>query len=286
MDQTFQLGIIGNPISHSLSPAMHTFWLSELGLPGDYIPHFVEPHQLSDILSRCKTQNYQGLNVTIPHKQAITPLLDHIDDTAQAIGAVNTILFNPDNTLSGANTDAYGFTESITPKHWAHWTQPDGHVVVLGNGGASRAILYALCQQHVPHITIMARDLNKSQALFEHFTPHATESSLKIIDFTSDIQTPSHGIISTLPPKGFAQLDKTTLYALASIGTPQTHVIDIAYQPHKLTPCQQWASQHNLSHQNGLAMLVHQGAASFTQWTDHEIYTALLTKTFKYLHTC
>src|SRR5690606_9500158 len=109
---TVKAGVIGHPVAHSLSPKLHGYWLEQLGIAGEYKALEVKPEALAETVKRLAGEGYAGFNLTIPHKEAILPLLDEVDDLARAIGAVNTVVIKG-GRLHGTNTDAYGFRENI-----------------------------------------------------------------------------------------------------------------------------------------------------------------------------
>ena len=164
---SFKLGLIGFPLGHSLSPKIHAAALRSCGLEGDYSLFPIHPddkQELKDLLARVRTGEIHGLNVTIPHKQNVIPLLDELTSTVQAIGAVNTIYLK-DNLLIGDNTDAPGFIRDLkrflTTETQSH---RDANALVLGAGGSARAVVYALLNDGW-NVTIIARRTEQAQQL-------------------------------------------------------------------------------------------------------------------------
>ena len=153
-------GVIGDPIEHTMSPVMHNAAFNKLGLDYLYIPFRVRKEELAQAVAGVRALNITGLNVTLPHKVAIIPMLDRLDPLAEKIGAVNTIV-NHDGVLRGYNTDAEGFLQALLE----HEVEPRGkNVVVLGAGGASRAISYTLAERDA-HLTILNRQLELGRFL-------------------------------------------------------------------------------------------------------------------------
>ncbi len=152
-------GVIGWPIAHSKSPIIHRFWLEALGLDGDYARFAVRPDQVGRALKALPALGIAGVNVTVPHKLAVMAHLDRIEPEAAAIGAVNTVIVE-DGLLVGANTDMAGFLEPL------RGVSP-GHAVVVGAGGAARAILLGLKRLGVGHVTLMNRSVDRAAALLE-----------------------------------------------------------------------------------------------------------------------
>jgi len=137
--------VIGHPIGHSLSPKIHRYWLKESSLPGDYLAHDVSSGDLAYAVKNFGAHGYRGLNMTLPHKEAVMELCDELSDAARAIGAVNTVIFQ-DGKILGDNTDAAGFTEQLTRSVPGKKFKA---AVILGAGGAARAVVFALKQQGV-----------------------------------------------------------------------------------------------------------------------------------------
>jgi len=160
---TIYAEVIGDPIAQSKSPAIHRFWLDALGLPGDYRHAHVKAGDLAAYVARRRDDaNWRGCNVTMPHKQAVIPLIDRLDPSAERIGAVNTIVRDADGTLTGHNTDAAGFLEPLRPflrhRHLFRMAR------VLGTGGAARAIVSALADAGFV-LVLAGRDAAKAGAL-------------------------------------------------------------------------------------------------------------------------
>lgn len=240
--------VIGDPIAHSKSPLIHTFWLEKLGIAADYRRLHVAANELGAYLaSRRHDPDWRGCNVTIPHKIAIMGMVDDPGDVRASIGAMNTILATPDGVI-GTNTDAAGFFAPL-----ADTDLVGSQCVVIGSGGAAHAVLFGLARCGVGSVTIMARNALKGAALLSRFGLRGT-----IIP-----------ISATLPP---AQLVVNTS-ALGMAGTdspdwdmsrlPQDAIVyDIVYAP-LMTPLLLAAESHGLATVDGLDMLVGQAAVAF-----------------------
>ena len=163
---TPRAGVIGWPVGHSLSPRIHRFWLAELGIDGRYEAVVVSPDWLGDMVQSFRVGGWRGFNVTVPHKETIIPLLDRVDPVAQAIGAVNTVVAVSDGVLEGRNTDAPGFISSLRANCSIDTDRP---AVVLGAGGAARAILAALNEAGLKEIRLVNRDRTRAEILAESF---------------------------------------------------------------------------------------------------------------------
>ena len=166
--------IVGWPVEHSRSPALHGFWLKQHGIDGHYGRLPVEPKRaaLEELIAFLKrTPNARGCNLTLPHKIDIMPLLDRIDPLAKHIGAVNTVIKQPDGTLEGRNSDGFGFLEAL--KQGAPgWQAAAGPVVVLGAGGAARAVVATLVGAGVPELRLINRTQKSAIDLGVAFTPN------------------------------------------------------------------------------------------------------------------
>ncbi len=268
----FQLGLIGYPLGHSLSPKIHKAALRSCGLEGDYSLFLVHPenHQrLKSLLARVRSGELTGLNVTIPHKQNVIPLLDELTPTAKAIGAVNTIFIQKDK-LTGDNTDAPGFLADLrrflTAETWRN--RNTNWALVIGAGGAARAVFYSLANSGWK-VTVTARCPEQAQDLIAQFPifddrlsnikyhPNAicslTSDLSLIVNATSVGMSPD--IHSSPWPDGLAFPENAFVY-------------DLVYNPRK-TKLFKDACNAGLPAATGLGMLVEQAALSFEIWTGH-----------------
>jgi shikimate dehydrogenase len=249
-------GVIGYPISQSKSPKIHGHWLDKYGIAGSYTTIPVSPDELSVAVDRLITDGFAGFNVTIPHKQSIIPLCGVLTPTAQEIGAVNTV-FIRDGVLHGDNTDAFGFTQNLMEK------QPDldctaGPAVVLGAGGAARAILYGLQERGVPHIILINRTRAKADELAAGFQNITVVDWDKRHDALKDVNllvnTTALGMVGQEP----LHIDLAALPCT-------TTVYDIVYNP-LMTPFLQQARQKGCPIVTGIGMLLHQARPGFQGW--------------------
>ena len=257
-------GLIGDPVEHTMSPVMHNAAFDKLGLEYAYLPFRVSPEELPQAVSGLRALNARGFNVTIPHKVAVIPLLDELDPLAEKIGAVNTVV-NDNGVLKGYNTDASGFLQALLERG----VEPkDKNIVLLGAGGAARAIAYILAEQDA-RLTILNRreeldwaeaiaanirkDLRKDIDVFEllpEYLEKALESANILANATSIGMSPASGV-SLVP----SQLIKSGLV-----------VVDIVYNPVR-TKLLQDAAVAGAVTVEGLDMLVWQGALAFEKWT-------------------
>jgi shikimate dehydrogenase len=155
---------MGWPVGHSLSPLLHGYWLTTHAIDGAYVPLAVKPEDFADAVRMLPKLGFAGANVTIPHKQAAMACVDELDEVAARIGAVNTIVVRRDGRLWGTNTDAYGFLENLKAKHPA-WDPAAGPAVVIGAGGAARAVVVALLDAGVASVRLTNRSRERADRL-------------------------------------------------------------------------------------------------------------------------
>lgn len=257
--------IVGWPVEHSRSPALHGFWLRQNRIDGHYGRLPVEPRRaaLEELVTFLKrTPNARGCNLTLPHKIEIMPLLDHIDPVAQRIGAVNTVVKQPDGTLEGRNTDAFGFLEAL--KYNApHWTAASGPVAVLGAGGAARAVVASLIDEGVPELRLANRTRQSAVDLGVAFTP--SDGRRVVIgswNERADLLAGATLLVNTtsLGMKGQPALD----IDLAPLPR-QAAVYDIVSVPLETGLLAAARARGNRC-VDGLGMLLHQGRPGFEAW--------------------
>ncbi|MBC1371045.1 shikimate dehydrogenase [Listeria booriae] len=262
--------VIGNPIAHSLSPAMHTALLEKNQLDASYVPFLLEEETFADAMLGLKTLGISGFNITSPFKEKILPFLDAIDVEAKACGAVNTVVVR-DGKWTGYNTDGAGYLEGLQSlKPITHTDQ----ILILGAGGASKAIFHALANRTDANITIANRTVEKAVNMVAG-TTHAAislqEAKTNLADYTIIIQTTSAGLTKENPELPIS------LQNLA----PGTIASDIIYNPAK-TAFLEEAETHGAIIQNGLPMFVNQAAIAFQLWTgldaDRELMKQIVLK--------
>ena len=251
-------GVIGWPIDHSLSPHLHRFWLQENNIDGVYEPFAVEPENLAAYLRSLAEQGRLGSNVTLPHKEATLMLVDDADDQARKIGAVNTVVVQKDGSLHGSNTDAYGFLENLKD-HQPHWQAGAGPAVVLGAGGAARAILVALQEAGAPEIRL----LNRTKARAEELA-NDLGGTIKVADWDNRAGALADAatLVNTtsLGMKGQPELE----IDLANL--PETALVtDIVYTPLETDLLKNAKARGNPT-VDGLGMLLHQARPGFAAW--------------------
>jgi len=244
-------GVIGHPIQHSLSPKLHNYWLKKYGIDGEYKAYDVAPENLGAFIAGMKDKGLSGCNVTIPHKEAVMQYMDELDDVAEDVGAVNTIILK-DGKLLGSNTDVSGFYENVKP----HLTGTN-KAFILGAGGAAKGVAVALRKLGFDTIMISNRTQEKASEL-------ADKQGLQLVDWEQKdgslkevnllVNTTSLGLAGNLP----LDLDLAALPITAL-------VTDIVYKP-LITPLLAEAKARGNKIVDGLGMLLYQAAPGFEAW--------------------
>ncbi len=259
--------VIGDPIVQSKSPAIHGFWLGKLGIDADYRACHVTAEGLADyVASRRADPDWRGCNVTMPHKQAIMPLLDRIDPAAARIGAVNTVVRAEDGTLTGYNTDAPGFLEPLQPL--LDQTHLYRMARIFGAGGAARAIITALADQGFT-LVVAARKPAQARALLDELAPRGEHHAVELAhfapptDFAFDDRDRILDLVINASPLGMA--GKPPLDVDFSHVPPGSVVYEIVTHPLD-TPLLVEARQRGLETVDGLAMLIGQAAVAFEKF--------------------
>lgn len=255
-------GIIADPIGHSVSPAMHNAAFKKMGIDYVYIPFRVTKEGLGQAIAGMRALNIRGLNVTIPHKVAVIPLLNEVDNLAQRIGAVNTIV-NDDGVLKGYNTDATGFLQALRERG----IEPEGkRVVILGAGGASRAISLALAEKD-SNLIILNRTENKAKEQAERISRlcHREVQALKLDrENLAEALKNTDILVNTTSVGMSPNIGETPV--TADLIKPPVIVCDIVYNPLK-TRLLREAEAAGAQAISGIDMLAWQGALAFEKWT-------------------
>lgn len=256
--RTSLCGLIGDPVTHSLSPVIHNAAFADLELDYAYLAFCVKRHGLGEALAGLKTLGVRGLNVTIPHKGAVLPFLDELDDVAGAIGAVNTVVIENER-LKGYNTDAPGFSRVLAE---AGFNPTGKKVAVLGAGGAAAAAVYALAKTASEVVVLTRRaSLEKGRALSLRFGPRVRAAELGKIE---EVLTGTHLLVNTTSVGMSPNIDETLVPA--RLLRPGLTVFDAVYNPPE-TRLLREARAAGCPAISGLEMLLHQGALSFELWT-------------------
>ncbi len=263
--RTKLLGIIGHPISHSLSPALQNFALKELGLNYCYHAFDVKPEYLGSAMESLKFLNFRGLNVTLPHKQKVIRFLDEISEEVKALGAVNTILFQ-ENKILGFNTDMLGFARSLS----AYREQIQGKIaVLLGAGGSAKAVAYALIKMEVSEIVILNRTLQNAEQMASQFKENTTFKNILAAQLDkSNVENylKKTAILINTTPLGMDPDVNSCPLGDKLVLPSELIVYDLIYNPlkTKLLKIAEKSGCHSL---NGLDMLIYQGLESLKIWT-------------------
>lgn len=260
-----QFAIIGHPVAHSLSPLMHNTAFEALGMDCRYEAIDVEPDDLEGAILDLRKRGFSGFNVTLPHKQSVMKLLDETEPEAEAIGAVNTVVRTNDK-LIGLNTDLLGFLESISPFR----SRIEGaKVLILGAGGAGRAVLYGLLRHQQPaSVTILNRSLEKAEEVAAAFTTVRPETKLTSESlFVDNLQKTidEADVIINTTSVGMKPYSNASPLEDAKFKKSQ-FIMDCVYVPIE-TKLIRMALGSKATALGGLDFLLHQGAASFQRWT-------------------
>ena len=258
--------VLGDPVGHSRSPRLHGYWLAKNNIDGAYVPLHVHEGHLGSALSSLAELGFAGCNLTIPHKEAALGLMDSVDEAAQVIGAVNTVIFT-DGRMLGRNTDAEGFVEGLRASLAIQGKTLDtylAHAVVLGAGGAARAVIYALLKAGVQEITLLNRSRHRADALVKDFTAIAGVTPMHVLPWDA---------LETVLPRASLLVNATSLgmhnqppLDVAMHALPiHCLVTDIVYTPLE-TPLLAAARAHGCTVVDGLHMLIHQARAGFAAW--------------------
>ncbi len=250
--------VIGWPVEHSRSPLIHRYWLKQYGIDGAYEKEAVRPEALARFLGSLGAQGFVGANVTLPHKEAALRLAAVADEAARAIGAANTLWFDPAGRLCASNTDAYGFMTNLN-QDAADWNEGRRPVMVLGAGGAARAILHGLLVEGATRILLANRTRDRAVALAQAFGP-----AIEAVDWQERNRLLSGcGLLVNATSLGMTGKDPLDI-DLAAL--PKDAVVaDIVYSPLE-TPLLAAARARGNRAVDGLGMLLHQAVPGFERW--------------------
>ena len=252
------VAVLGSPVAHSKSPLLHGFWLKQFGIQGHYVPIDVMAADLEQVLQTLPKMGFVGANVTLPHKEKILSIADQISDRAALIGAANTLVFQPDGKLYADNTDGYGFIENIR-QHAPDWQAKDGPALVLGAGGAARAIVSALLEAGTPEVRISNRTRARADQIKSDFG-----GRVGVVDWVkagAEIEY-AHTLVNTT---SLGMTGKSALTVSLDKLNPETLVTDIVYSPLE-TELLKAARSKGCRVVDGLGMLIHQAVPGFQRW--------------------
>jgi shikimate dehydrogenase len=251
-------GVMGWPVAHSLSPRLHSHWLRRYGIDGAYVPLAVPPESLERALRALPALSFAGVNLTLPHKEAATLLVDRLSGAAARIGAVNTVVVEPDGSLSGDNTDGFGFIASLSGSGLG-WRAEAGPAVLLGAGGAARAVAVALIEAGVPEVRLLNRTPERAATLARDLGGPIQavpwpERNAALNDAALLVNTTSLGMRDQPP------------LVLALDALPRSAVVtDVVYTP-LITALLAVARARGNPVVDGLGMLLHQARPGFRAW--------------------
>lgn len=263
MSDFIKTGVIGHPISHSKSPIIHEYWMSVHSRQGSYEAIDIAPDELEQGVQKLIDEGYAGFNVTVPHKQSIMKFCHEIDDLAEKVGAVNTVSIR-NGLLYGTNTDVFGFAENLKKASQSFgfsWVCENGPAVVLGAGGASRAVIHGLLSENAPEILIANRTPEKAQELVA-----IDPSIIKAIswDERSNVLGQANLLVNTT---SVGMNDEGDLGINFENANEDMLVHDIVYTP-LYTKLLKEARAYDLRVLTGIGMLLYQAQPAFEEWHD------------------
>jgi shikimate dehydrogenase len=251
-------GVVGTPIGHSLSPALHGHWLRRHGIRGFYVPMEVAQADLASVLRVLPRAGFVGVNVTIPHKEAALALADVVTDRAALIGAANTLVFRQDGRIQADNTDGFGFVENVR-RGAPGWIPSSGPVAVFGAGGAARAVIAALIEVGVPEIRLSNRTRNRADVLRAEFG-----TKIAVVDWVQ-AGNMIDGAALVVNTTSLGMTGKSEFRVPLDALSPGTVVTDLVYAPLRTRLLIQ-AEERGCVTVDGLGMLLHQAAPAFERW--------------------
>ena len=251
-------GLLGWPVAHSRSPVIHNYWLARYGIAGRYTLFPVPPEKLDDALRGLSALRMRGCNVTTPHKQAVMPLIDHVDPMARRIGAVNTIVVEDDGSLRGFNNDGNGFVQSVRDAK-PDWRPDAGPICVLGAGGAARAVVASLAEQGAREIRVLNRTPDRARELQALFGAPVTaldwDQREAAVEYVALVVNATNQGMAGKPPLDI-RLDRLAKHAIAA---------DLIYTPPETPFLAAARARGNLT-VNGLGLLLNQARPAFNAW--------------------
>ncbi|EEW24888.1 shikimate dehydrogenase [Rhodobacter ferrooxidans] len=251
-------GVIGSPVAHSRSPALHNYWLRRYGIKGHYVPLDIARADLKEMLAVLPRLGFVGLNVTIPHKETILGLADIISDRAALIGAANTLIFRKDGKVHADNTDGSGFIANLR-QNAPNWNPHAGPAVVFGAGGAARAVVAALIEVGVPEIRLANRTRPRADAMRSDFGAKVVVSEWVKAGNMLD------GAMTVVNTTSLGMVGKPDFRVPLEALSPRATVTDLVYTPLQTTFLIE-AEENGCTVVDGLGMLLHQAAPGFERW--------------------
>lgn len=254
-------GVIGHPIAHSRSPALHGHWLKRYGIKGHYVPMDIAPSDLAEALKMLPKLGFVGINVTIPHKESVLKLADVVTDRAALIGAANTLIFRKDGKIHADNTDGAGFMANLRQLA-PQWQGAHGPAALFGAGGAARAVIAALIEVGVPEIRIANRTRLRAEQLRHDFG-----AKVVVYDWIHAGQM-LEGAALVINSTSLGMAGKPDLRLPLEELQRGAVATDLVYTP-LMTPFLIEAKARGAHIVDGLGMLLHQAAPGFERWFNH-----------------
>lgn len=256
-------GVMGWPIGHSRSPRLHGFWLRQYGIDGAYVPLAVAPERAEQAIRALPALGFRGCNVTVPLKEIAFRTVDRLDGTAQRMGAVNTIVVADDGALEGGNTDGFGFIENLRAEQ-PDWTAERGPAVVIGAGGAARAVVVALLDAGAPEVRLVNRTRARAEELAADLAAVGLNGGVTVVDWVSrETALDGASLLVNTTTQGMAGQPALDLSLRA---LPASAVVnDIVYVPLE-TPLLAEARARGNPVAGGIGMLLHQARPGFRAW--------------------
>lgn len=251
-------GVIGWPISHSLSPRIHGFWLSRHGLDGSYEILGIEPERFHQVFPTLPAQGFAGVNVTIPFKERVLDYATRVTPAVRETGAANTLVFADDGTIEADNTDVAGFLMNVKSSA-PDWSARAGSAVVIGAGGAARAIVWALLGEGAPAVTVVNRTRSRAEDLCRHFGERVRSADWQGLDGALD------GTATIVNTTSLGMTGQPPLEVSFTPDRRRALVVDIVYNPLKTAFLEAAESNGNPT-VSGLGMLLHQAVPGFSAW--------------------
>ena len=251
-------GVIGSPIAHSKSPVLHHHWLKSNGIKGHYIPMDISRDNLQDVIRTLPLMGFVGVNITIPHKEAVLEIADLVTDRAALIGAANTLIFRKDGIIHADNTDGYGFIENLHSGA-PSWQPKSGPAVVFGAGGASRAVIASLVEVGVSEIRLSNRTRNRADILQKEFGP-----KIKVYDWVQ-AGNMMDGAATVVNTTSLGMVGKPEFRIPLDGLSPDAVVTDLVYAPLD-TSFLIKAREMGCTTVDGLGMLLYQAVPAFERW--------------------
>jgi shikimate dehydrogenase len=256
-------GVMGWPIGHSRSPRLHGFWLRQYGIDGAYVPLAVAPERAEQAIRALPALGFRGCNVTVPHKETAFRTVDRLDETARRMGAVNTIVVADDGALEGGNTDGFGFIENLRAEQ-PGWAAERGPAVVIGAGGAARAVVVALLDAGAPEVRLVNRTRARAEELAADLAAVGLNGGVTVVDWVSrETALDGAALLVNTTTQGMAGQPALDLSLRA---LPVSAVVnDIVYVPLE-TPLLADARARGNPVAGGIGMLLHQARPGFKAW--------------------